>query len=169
MTKSSTTKLLITYFSATILCKYIDIKQLNDIGLVHENRISFQEIFSRTQYIYLYQRQKSNFTLALDNYLLEKSVVLLLIHFPKDTSIVHTWVHFNLASIPHRKGLFTENCSYQICTQIRCLILLILIFRAYHDQYTLKHKTLEVLLKNNLHGKGILITNGEFLVVKLAH
>ena len=143
--------MLITQFSATILYKYIDIKQLNDIGLVHKNRINLQEIFSRAQYIYLYQRQKSNFTLALDNYLLEKSVVLLLIHFPKDTSIVHTWVHFNLASIPHRKGLFTETFSYQIYAQIRCLILLILIFRVYHDQYTHKHKTAEVLSKSTLH------------------
>ena len=33
--------------SATILYNYIDIKQLDDIGLVLKNRISFQEVFSR--------------------------------------------------------------------------------------------------------------------------
>ena len=40
-------KLLIKYFSATILYNYIDIKQLDDIGLVLKNRTSCQEVFSR--------------------------------------------------------------------------------------------------------------------------
>ena len=31
----------------TILYNYIDIKQLDDIGLALKNRISFQEVFTR--------------------------------------------------------------------------------------------------------------------------
>ena len=42
-----TVRINLVRYSATILYNYIDIKQLDDIGLVLKNRISFQEVFSR--------------------------------------------------------------------------------------------------------------------------